>query len=389
MTASLPVLLLAGWFAVHNIPGFGPLVADSLRAVFGKSFVAWLEDTAYGVQDWFNRKTKSDQGAKSPWAVPGAASASAVAVAASAPSASTSATALPAPAFSLPPVGPMYKKLATKGEGLWLPLHDPRKPSDKVRLLKTFIHPDKNRSWAMMVVVAIDTKSVELRAVAGRHEPKAKTKEGKAYKRTGMIPKSEHGSLIAAFNGGYKATHGDYGMKVDGILLAPGRPLACTIARYKDGRYGIQRWKDVKKDTANMLWFRQTPVCMYDRGKAHPGLSMPKLGWGASVVSGTTVIRRSAMGISKDGKVLYVGLGNFVTGRTIAEAMVHAGAHSVAQLDVNFSFPKFLTYKHKNSANHDLSAVPLTKNFEFHEQQYVGRRASRDFFYLARKPQNP
>jgi len=384
---SLPVLLLVGWFAVHNIPGFGPLVADTLRAVFGKAFVAWLEDTAYGVQDWFNRKTKKGAKPQVPWEVPGATATAAAPV----PSVTASSSASspsgppPEPPFRLASVGPMHKNVATAGEGVWLPLKDPRQPNDRVRMLKTFVHPDKNRTWAIAVVVAIDLAHVEIHAMAGSHEPKARTKGGKSYKRKAIIPKEQHDGLLAAFNGGYKATHGFYGMMVDGVTIAPGRPLACTVSKYKDGSYSVRLWKDVKDKTDDMLWFRQTPVCMYDAGKPHPGLSMPKLGWGASVVSGTTVIRRSAIGISKDRKVIYIGLGHFVTGKTIAETMVHVGSHWVAQLDVNFSFPKFLTYKYKQPGSKELVAVPLTKNFEFHEQQYVGRRSHRDFFYLVRK----
>ncbi len=372
---SLPVLALVGWLAVHNIPGFGPLVADTLRALFGNAFVAWLEDTAYGVQDWLFTKTKGDAPPEPMWEVPASAAA---------PAPPPSASSAPVePPFSLANLKPMYDNIATAGDGVWVPHVDPRKPDDRVRILKTFLHPDKNRSWSVVAVLAVDLKQVDIHAVAGRHEPESKTKEAKAYERKAVIPPEHHDILIAAFNGGYKSTHGDYGMKVDGVVLTPPRALCCVFAKMKDGSLLIRDWDTIEAKEPDMLWWRQTPICMYDLGKPHPALSMPKMGWGASSVSGTTVIRRSAVGLNEDRSLLYVAIGDHVTGKAIAEALHHAGAHSIAQLDVNFSYPKFLSYR---SEGGKLVPVPLTDNFEYEPDQYIGpTRSQRDFFYLTRR----
>jgi hypothetical protein len=375
--ASMPVLILAMWLAVHNIPGFGPLVADTLRAIFGKRFVAWLEDTAYGVQDWFNRKTRTNQAPEAAWEVP-------TSVEPKAGPAPSSSSAPVEPPFTLANVGPMFAELGTKGEGVWVPLADPRRPEDRTRMLKTFLHPDKNRSWAFAAVVAVDLAHVELKPMAGKSDPENRTAEAKSYERKAVVPTEEHDALLAAFNGSYKAEHGYYGMKVDGVTLTPARPKACTVARYKDGRYAIRPWESVSNTEADMAWFRQAPMCMFDEGKPNPLLDS-NLGWGAAAVSGTTVIRRSAIGLDASGKILFVGIGDFLTGKTIATAMHHAGAHYVSQLDVNFSFPKFLTYEHKEPGSKELKAIPLTKKFEFAEDQYVGGRSERDFFYLVRR----
>src|SRR5262245_11409452 len=364
--ASLPVLIIAGWLAVHNIRGFGPWVADSLRWLFGNEFVAWLEDTAYGVEDWVNLKTRASEPPKTFWEVPEAR-----------PPAPKDPEA--PPPFRLENIGAMHDNNATKGDGVWLPLESPREPGVETGLLKTFVHPDKHRSWGIVAIIAVDLSRVELHAVAGKYEPESKTKEAKSYERKAKIPPEHYGALLAAFNGGYKSTHGDYGMKIDGVVLMPARPLACAVARYKDGSIAIRPWEKISETEADMVWFRQTPVCFYDEGKPHPGLSMSTLGWGASAVSGTTVIRRSAIGIDPKGKVLLVGIGDHVTANAMADALVHAGASQVAQLDVNFSFPKFFTYDWASPAKDKLKAIPLTDNFEYVEDEYVGTRAQRDF----------
>jgi hypothetical protein len=280
----------------------------------------------------------------------------------------------------------MYENIATKGDGVWLPLVDPRRPDDRVRVLKTFLHPDANRSWAVVAIIAADLSSVDLHAVAGRHEPESKTKEAAAYERKAKVPDEHFDALIAAFNGGYKSTHGDYGMKIDGVVLQPPRALCCVVAKLSDGSLLIRDWDAVKEREPEMVWWRQAPICMVEGGKPHPALSMPKMGWGASSVSGTTVIRRSAIGLNEAGNILYVGIGDHVTAKAIAEALLHAGAAHVAQLDVNFSYPKLFTYEYAEPGDKTrLKPVPLTSGFEYTEGQYVHDRSSRDFFYITRK----
>lgn len=375
-----PVLAVAMWLAVHNIPGFGPWVADTLRSLFGNEFVAWLEDTVYDTEDWVNRKTRADEAPTAMWVVPETPPTSIPA-----PSASDTSQP-PPPPFQLPNLKAMHENVATPGDGVWVPVVDPRQPNDRTRLLKTFVHPDNNRSWAVVAVVAVDLSAVELHSVPGRHEPVRKSKEAKAYTKRAVVPEEHRDRLIAAFNGGYKSTHGDYGMKVDGVVFQPPRALCCVVARLNDGSYLVRDWDKVKEREPEMTWWRQTPICMFDEGEPHPALAMKKLGWGAASVSGTTVIRRSAIGLNEDRTVLYVGIGDAVTGHAMGTAMFHAGAHSVSQLDVNFSFPKFVLYKNAESGGKELEAVALTKDFEFTKDQYVGDQSARDFFYLTRNP---
>jgi hypothetical protein len=61
--------------------------------------------------------------------------------------------------------------------------------------------------------------------------------------------------------------------------------------------------------------------------------------------------------------------------------MTHAGAHSVAELDVNWSFPKLLLYLPRAGTGEPV-ATPLSKGFEFTEDDYVRESSPRDFFYL-------
>jgi hypothetical protein len=372
--------VLGLWVAIHRFDWMGPLVANTLRSIIGVDNVARLEDLVYSIEDAANRVSKKDEAPKAYWAVPSAAAPQPSAVGSSAP--------LPRarlPAFRPKDPGPALKRWSAKGDGIWVPIVDPRRPNEEPYLFKTLLHPDITRGWAEVFVVAVDLRRVDVHAVAGTREPKMESDEPETYERKGKIPETHHEELLAAFNGGFMTEHGGYGMKVDGVVLVSPKPEVCTLARYKDGSMEIATWKRIAEREAEMDWYRQAPACMYERGKIHPGLTAGSgLKWGATL-DGDTVIRRSAVGLSEDRQVLYVSITNHTTARVLADGLRHAGAVDIAQMDVNWSYPKFVLFEPRDGSS-ERKAVALASGFEFSEDEYIRSRARRDFFYLTRKP---
>jgi hypothetical protein len=74
-------------------------------------------------------------------------------------------------------------------------------------------------------------------------------------------------------------------------------------------------------------------------------------------------------------------VGDSLTGLSLAEALGAAGAADAAELDVNWAFPRFLTYEHKGE-------IPTVKESliqaSFKPTEYVGISWYRDFFYVTR-----
>jgi hypothetical protein len=375
------LLLGLTYWAVHRFEWAGPLVANSLRAVVGVDNVAHLEDLVYAVEDRVNRLTRKNEQPQAHWQVPATAT-PVVAVPSAVPAASSDAPRLPP--FALKDPGPAPKAWAAPGDGKWVPMLDPRRPGEPPYMLKTLLHPDGGRSWAEVFVVAIDLRRVRLYAVAGTREPAADSPEGEKYQRTALIPSEHDEELLAAFNGGFMTEHGGYGMKVDGVTLVKPKPNACTIAVYNDDSLRIGPWKDMAADEAQMRWLRQAPECMWAGDKLHPGLQGGKgLKWGATL-DGDTVIRRSAVGLNATRDVLFVSITNHSTARVLADGMHHCGAVDVAQLDVNWSYPKFVTFE-PSGAGAQRNAVALAEGFEYSPDEYIRKKQRRDFFYLMRK----
>jgi hypothetical protein len=363
------------WTLVHNTSWAGPLVATSLRTVLGTNNVAKLEDFVYGLEDKVNVWRRRGEKPKAHWTVP------AKAKPLQAPKAQDEGASFSV--FEPKDVGPVHKSWSAPGDGTWIAVEDTRRQGSNVALYKTLVHPDAHRSWAELFVVAIDLEQVDLHAAAGTREPVAELKPTHALARPGKVPDPHLPVLVAAFNGGFMAEHGHYGMFVDGTLLIKPRDTSCTVVGYQDGTVEVATWKNVAAAQDRMSWFRQTPACMYENDAMHVGLRHPETRlWGATL-DGDTVIRRSAIGLDESRRVLYVGISNHTTARALAEGMHHAGAVDVAQLDVNWSYPKFLIYG--PGKERGVAATALMEGFEYTSGDYVTKSSLRDFFYLTRR----
>lgn len=385
---ALPVAIGAMWYAANNVPWFGAWLADTLRSVIGTEAVADLEEFAYDIEDRWNRLTREGEKPKAYWestsAAPPAPSAEPAAPSA-APAPTGSAAPAPAPSgapFRPADVGPFNPKFAAAGDGVWVPVPLAESPAEEPLLHKTLIHPDAKRPWAEVFVVAVDLRRAQVRAVAGTREPKGTAPGAREAQRTGLIPATDLPVLFAGFNGGFKEEHGHYGMKIGGVLLIKPRPDACTVAMTEAGELRIAPWKAVQDVESTFEWWRQTPACLVVGGKLHPALYDENTNWGAAL-GGGTVVRRSAVGLDAEGKTLFVAVSNHTTPRTMAVAMSHAGAVNVAQLDINYSYPRFVLFP--KGASGEREAVSLFEGFKVEPGDYVREPSVRDFFYLVRK----
>lgn len=374
-TGILGATAVGAWVLVHSTSWAGPLFANTLRSIIGTDNVARLEDFVYAIDDRVKRFRLRGEKPKAHWVVPEPKSK---------PAAVASSASDPLwPPFEPKAVGPVHKRWFAPGDGQWVAVEDPRHPDAPTVMYKTLVHPDANRSWGELFIVTIDLEQADLHAVAGTHEPKAEQAIPKDFARPGRVPIADQEVLLGAFNGGFMAEHGHYGMLVQGVTLIKPRDPSCTVVGYADGTVEIATWKSLAHAAERMVWLRQTPACMYENGNMHLGLRYPETrNWGATL-DGDTVIRRSAIGLDASRRVLFVGIGNNMTARALAEGMHHAGAVDVAQLDVNWSYPKFLIYGVGKEGK--LEARALMDGFEYSSGEYVSKGSFRDFFYLTRR----
>lgn len=400
---SLGALGAALVLAVHHIPQAGPLVANSLRAVVGIRAVARLEEMVASVEDgvmrWQNEPSRSlselspnivgaDSGRVSPEAPSSIeTSINRPASAVSEPEGQTSEASSPlAPTFAPDPIAPPFPAVAAPGDGVWVGVPDPERPEAPALMYKTLIHPDPERRYAELFIVSMPSSMIRLTSVPGTEEPSSENPAAASIPQRGFIPAEQRGELLAAFNGGFRAEHGHHGMMVGGVTLLPPRADMCTIAGYEDGTLQIGTHSRVAALPQKPLWYRQSPRCMVEQGALHAGLRDPNArGWGATL-EGETVIRRSAIALSQDGETLFVAVTNFTTARALAVGMRAAGGWSVAQLDVNRSFPKFLLFPRDETGSR--RAASLFAGFMYQPEEMLDEANPRDFFYVVRRPRD-
>jgi hypothetical protein len=375
---SLGVMLggIGLWVAAHRVRWIGQGLADGARELFGPTAVAWAENVAYGIQDRIDRWRYGGGRPRVYWKTPTPGEIE-IPVAAS-PGAGAAVGFRP-PAVELP-----VPAVAAEGDGDWLAVSDAAAPDAPPVMFKTLVHPDRRRPHAALAVAAIDATAAELHLVAGTHEPKSY--QLAREERPGVIPAASHAALVAAFNGGFKATHGNYGMMVGGVELLPPRGIACAFARYRDDALRITTFSRIKGDVGGMLYYRQTPPCLVEDGKVHSLLHYHEYatGWGATV-SGETVIRRSAIGLDATRKVILYGIGDHLTAQSLARGMRAAGAVDAAELDVNHSYPRFLIYGRPLDGAPLEARESLIPGVDFESDEYVRRASQRDFFYVTRR----
>ncbi len=386
ITAAVPVCM---WGALHAFPGFGPAMADGARSVLGPGAVAWAEDTVYGIEDRIKRVVYRNAPPKTYWEEPAATAPSpALAKAEGAPGQpgeeGAKGEAKPAE-FAPANYEAPFPKVASPSDGRWIPIVDPADPAGAPAMFKSLVHPDPRRSFAAVAVVAIDLSRVDLTMVLGTVEPRSQAVSRE--QRPGVIPRERFDTLLAAFNGGFKAEHGHYGAMLDGQTLIAPRDTSCTVALYKDSSIEIRTWPVVRDRAGDMTGYRQTPPCLVEQGQIHERLLQAEesKGWGAAV-GGETVIRRSSIGLSSDHKTLFYGFGDSVSAGSLARAMKAAGSEDAAQLDVNGMYPRFLFYGRTPPGGTPQVSSALVPDVPFVRSEYVGRPEGRDFFYLTRKP---
>jgi len=290
----------------------------------------------------------------------------------------------PGPSFPPPSFAPPFARTGKPGDGTFALIEEGAAKGTGT-LARALVHPHPVKPDPYVVIVAIDLRKVEIALVAGTEEPTSDVVPKE--RRPGLVPPEDLPSLLAVFNGGFMARHGKWGMMVGGDVFLPPREEGCTVGLLEDGSVRVASYPAIAKMGAELRAYRQTPPCLIEGKTLDPRLPAEdrvRL-WGAAV-GGNREIRRTAIGMHEDGVTLLFGIGEWVWARDLAAAMKSAGAASAAELDINWSYTRFLLY--------DRSSPPavvstLIEKVEYSKTGYVSKPATRDFFYLKKKTPAP
>jgi hypothetical protein len=247
---------------------------------------------------------------------------------------------------------------------------------------KTFVRPDDERPYAKVLLLAMDMRQLELDMEAGVEDPKPMT----GPPGSGRLPRDPkiYTRVAAAFNGGFKTEHGNYGMMVKRRVLLPPQPGAAAVLVLKDGRVGMGSWGTAKDLSgfegvadADILSFRQNLDPLLDQGKVNP---MGRALWGFTLPGTSMQTERSGICVSPAGHMYYVW-GDDVSANTLGKAMKMAGCSYGMHLDMNPHHTGLILTNITEFKGKNYKSELLTTKMEISPDRYI-EYAPKDFFFM-------
>ena len=315
-------------------------------------------------------------------------------------------------AFTDPDVGwppaPIKPVVATPlpGEGQWIALdHDAfithSASGSAPAIVTTFIRPSPHREDARVYVTLWDARQIALHMEAGTVEPISATGEH----GPGLIPRTPETMkhVVAAFNGGFQAQHGEYGMQANGVEYLPPKPYAATVAELRDGSIGFGAWPGTGGSSDDFVALRQNLTALVQDGRFNP---WGRVWWGGTPPGWPDQIHsaRSAICLTTEGFVGYF-YSTSISAEDLAAGMLAARCSFGIHLDMNPGHAGFEFYDVAREGQLPPLGRPLQSDWEaegkvsglpgyvFRSRRMIRgmghmlfpryiQREQRDFFYL-------
>jgi len=356
---------------------------DTVRAVpwIGPAPIAWLEEKVFALRDDAKKLAFKVKGGG------GDTDLAASTEPAAAPL-DTSEASIETAHWPPPKITTIWKT-PEPGEGEWeapkmtwirkIPGTDASAPSPFYR---TYLRPDEERPYAKVLLVAMDTRQLDLEMEAGSEDPRpltGPTGPGKLPRDPAVLNR-----VVATFNGGFKTEHGYYGMMVHKRVLLPPQPGAASVVTLRDGRVGLGSWGSNKTMTGlvgvpddDLVSMRQNLDALVDHGQVNPiGRSL----WGYSAPGKGVQTERSALCVTTAGHLMYAW-GDDVSATTLAKAMKMGGCDYGMHLDMNPFHTGFLFTRIDDIKSKRYQTELLSPGMEIPKERYI-EWAPKDFFYV-------
>ena len=349
---------------------------DTMRAVpwIGPEPIAWAEEKAFALKDFVRRTAYSSHGAAQELAATSHTASSVVT------SEGTTAVWPPARASSL-------WKTPESGEGVWV---EPRVPwvrkldaAAPPAFYQTFVRPDTDRPYSKVLLVAMDTRQLELAMEGGSEDPEPDV----GPTGSGHIPRDPTIArrVAAVWNGGFKSEHGHYGMTVNRRVLLPAVPGGASVITLADGRMGMGTW-GVKPALGGIVNVRDTSIVSM-RQNLDPLLEDGQLNpkgrklWGYTRADNEGMqTHRSGMCITPSGTLMYAW-GDDVNASALGRAMKLAGCTYGMHLDMNPGHTAFMFTNIVDVRTKNYKSALLEPDMIKSTERYI-EWAQKDFFYV-------
>lgn len=358
---------------------------DTVRAEIGPEPIAWLEKQVFDVRDAFRRfryRMRGDAVIVSEADEPALPTI---------PTLDGSAAGDDGGYWPPAPIASVLQGKPEPGEGVWQPVtrpwlkrlpDHPGLPEPPPYFYTTTIRPDARRPYAKVLIVAMDMRQLELDMEAGVEDPKPLT----GAQGAGKIPRDPKilRRVVAAFNGAFKTTHGEYGMMVNKRVLLPPQPHAATVLVTDDMRVGLGSWGESKKIPAGVRSYRQNLEALVEDGRVSPS---GRTQWGWQLPGTSMFTERSGLCMTEPGHLYYVW-GDELSADTLGRAMLQAGCTYGIHLDMNPHHTGFVFASVRDASVKERDVELLSPQMGIQPARYL-EWSRKDFFYVMLRDPSP
>jgi hypothetical protein len=350
---------------------------DTVRSLpfVGPAPIAWLEQHAFAVRDWWHQRVYRWFGRRPP-----------PAIAAEAPALDEAGHVIasevgqaPDPYWPPPSIAPPLGA-ADPGEGRWVNATPPwvhHLDGAPPAFYRTFVRLDDERPYTRVLLVAMDMRQLELGMQAGVEDPVplvGPRGDGRIPRAPGLLPR-----VVGAFNGAFKTEHGAYGMAVDGRVLLPPQPGAATVVTLDDGRIAMGSWDSLPALPAAVRSLRQNLEPLLADGVENPS----RRGLWGFVLGGIETMPTVRSGLCADDRGhLFYAWGEETTARRLGRAMRLAGCTYGMHLDMNPTHATFHFLRVDDVAQRRFQYRALDDAMQSHGDRFL-YYTLKDFFYLS------
>ncbi|MFC1413599.1 phosphodiester glycosidase family protein [Streptacidiphilus sp. N1-12] len=228
---------------------------------------------------------------------------------------------------------------ARPGEGVFTPLSLVK---GQPVIQSATMRPDPYDTDFPVGVVWMRNKALTFQLHPGAEEP------GGSWAVPSTIPAGRRTGLLAAYNGGFKLSNGDShgGFYLNGRTAVPLRSGAASEVFHRDGSLSVGVWNQDVAMAPDVVGVRQCLVPLVSHGAVTDAVRYGGTDvWGLTD-GGNASVPRSGVGIDRHGDIVYVG-GRELTVQSLATVLQRAGAVTAMMLDINLSWPSFISYDGK------------------------------------------
>jgi hypothetical protein len=356
LAIALVVLLFAvGWSYLHALraPGHDPI---------GVKTVEWVRDHGGSgivnrIEHWWYTHHQPPKGGTPKHGLPKAA-----------PLATPTTAPPPAVPANITPIAPQ----PLPGEGVWAPTG--KLVRGRPAVYATFLRPDPVHTSLVTGAAWMDTKLLKGALYNGLELP-----GGGPWSYGSKIDPHDYGTLIAAFNSGFKIQASRGGYYTEGKTVQPLVKGRASLIIKTDGTVSVGMWGRDARGGADIASVRQNLDLLVDNGvNQATGALNDTSKWGGTL-GNKVFVWRSGVGIDRNGDLIYVG-GNGLNITTLANVLVAAGAVRAMELDINSEWVSYFTYQ-GGAASGPITGVKLLPDMQRPANRYL-QSGTRDFIAL-------